>query len=1023
MGSSSYPGEIDSDVELPRVDNNITEIGADAINSLKSAVLAIEKAIGTNPQGSTASLVIRINSVIDPDGNIKTSALEKKGLVTLPISNSQIGDNAGIAESKLDLNVGTTSLQNQINSAAIEVGAIRTTFTGFIAQTIDHFNGLGNRHDGYQIDLTSPIRGTTTLEAALSTINNAFTAHENSVAGVHAAIGISVNDEFQNISATDVQGALVELDNIGSGAVNTHQDALHETGIALNERGESGEQGNLIDTTLAATIFQTNTSDATQILQVMRPNVARVTSKNMDLAALEIGVAQRLRVAAGGVGRDPLSMDLGLFLPTDNLDDIVEIINIRAQRNNHYPISAYNIGGKLTIAHNIPGKEFTIQIRDDVNLSAATALGFGDVINTTFDWSGDSHAAYVGGKRITDLKSLIKISYTHTNATLNILPLGLGNLSQFGLSLGNEGRVLVNITNHSTTPTDNGTHYITSYPTSSAIALKEDIQNGTFDLEIASDSVNFENTANGEIFDIFIGESDGYGTISKSRRVAYSPLSGITPRTVSRDFPAATNLDWRVADGAFIRFIDSGTNGDTVTIPTSFEGQLKVFHTDNVNSALFEVSGVPASGRKTFNTFAFGGSDDLLHVASVHYSGNFGLDTLKFVTDKRRLGTSTETLSEDKLDPTTTSKMFSELRNNGVIRGFDVISSTQEAIKIRGGTALVDGRLVDVPTKIVDIDDLTASQKLMLLDRDGNYIVRTEFDSGFTFEELTTGDSYGDNRDVAILFEFAADGQELDSYFIDRRLFVGNVDKRLVDTEAALNNKIQQLQNTVEGSSWGFTIAAASGVSDGYLAGIELGANNGFTYIPSGDGEDTSPTSALGFIGGTSSFISTRRFEFSDPDTFATSIFKAVGMTHINVFIDTTYTGVSGGPFGVSGRVSVNVGVGVEVGADTISTNELYSRVKLMNNEVLPSDSVQERHVVSLPIFQLGLADNTMFDVVPRVKITNSTLVDGGGSIDEEPTIRFDNIRIVTSSYSIAGSILEEDGASRPLTASIGDVL
>jgi len=65
-----------------------------------------------------------------------------------------------------------------------------------------------------------------------------------------------------------------------------------------------------------------------------------------------------------------------------------------------------------------------------------------------------------------------------------------------------------------------------------------------------------------------------------------------------------------------------------------------------------------------------------------------------------------------------------------------------------------------------------------------------------------------------------------------------------------------------------------------------------------------------------------------------------------------------------------------------------------------------------------------MFDVATRVRIQNATLVDGGpGGPDPNPVIRFDNVRIVTSSYSIAGNILGEDGSSSPLATTVGDVL
>ena len=107
MGTSNYPQFLDTSLELPHVDKNVTEVSGDAINALRDAVIAIQSTLGVNPQGSAANLVTRINGALDASGNIKASALSSAGLISLPISNTQIGDNAGIEESKLDLNFST----------------------------------------------------------------------------------------------------------------------------------------------------------------------------------------------------------------------------------------------------------------------------------------------------------------------------------------------------------------------------------------------------------------------------------------------------------------------------------------------------------------------------------------------------------------------------------------------------------------------------------------------------------------------------------------------------------------------------------------------------------------------------------------------------------------------------------------------------------------------------------------------------------------------------------------------------
>lgn len=1037
MSKSSYPGEFDSDVEIPRVDNNITEIGGDAINSLRDAVFIIERTIGLNPQGNRPSLVDRVNRSLDDNGDIKSSALSTAGLVTLPIANIHIGNNAGIKESKLDLDHSTASLNGRITSVATDIDALQTTFNTSSGQNVNHFLGLDNRHDGYAIDLADSIRATSTVEEALHTINNAFTVHEQSTVNVHEAAGISINDEFENFSASNVQEALIRLDVTSSRTSEGHQDRLHSNGISLNDRGEQGDQGNLAITTLSPGIFQTNTSKATKIAQVMRPNVARVTSKNIDFRALIFGSSHVLRVQAGGIDRGPLDISFSAIIPSPTesplsaneitLNQIIETINAKAHNDaDHYPISAYNTNGQLTIAHNIPGEEFTIQILDNVQFSAATALGFGDVIPTTFTWSSNAHAGFAGGVQITDFVSLVKVKHSHISSPLDTLNLGLGDLADKGLTVGNEGRIIVNITNHSTTPGDNGSYYIIGFPDSQSITLNSDIQNGEFDLEIAANSTSFESTANGEIFDIFVEDAgDGYGKITKTKRVSYKPLAGVSLRSVSNGFPTS-GIEWEINNNSEIQFHGNTFSGIPVSIPSSsFRGQLRVFAPDNKHSAIFEVHGLPATGRASFQVFAPNNNADRLLVGSVHHSGNFGSDELKFAVDKRLQGASVDNSTEDILAQIPLEKSLSHLRNNGVIDGFEVVDSSTDSFTVRGGRALVDGRIIEVETQTLKVNSFGVATRLLLLDKGGKYVLKNEFDAGFTFNDLIEEDSYGDNRGFVTIAEFETNGTQIDGYFVDRRLIVSKLDKRVLDIEDSLNARIDTVEASATGSMWGFTEASASNSDpDGYVAILEPAGNDGFVYIPSGLSGDMTTLSARGFSGGLNPSINTRRFEFSDQETIKTSVFKAAGMTHINVYIEATYADKSNSaPFGVSGTVDIELGMAVEVGLSNVMVYEDYAVVKTVLTGVLPSNSVVERYVVSIPMSSLEVPDNAFFDFVPRVRISNSTAVDGGSGSGVNPVITFDNVRVVTSSYSVAGNVLGQDGTSMPLASLIGEVL
>ncbi|KKL80377.1 hypothetical protein LCGC14_2005380, partial [marine sediment metagenome] len=235
-----------------------------------------------------------------------------------------------------------------------------------------------------------------------------------------------------------------------------------------------------------------------------------------------------------------------------------------------------------------------------------------------------------------------------------------------------------------------------------------------------------------------------------------------------------------------------------------------------------------------------------------------------------------------------------------------------------------------------------------------------------------------------------------------------------LDREAVLDEKITQIRNTVQGSTWGFIVASHSIVGDGYLGDIQVAFNYGLDYVSSGS------EAARGFLDG--SVIQIRRFEFEN-DAYQASVFKAPGLTHINVFIEAVYTGINGGPFGVSGTSYIELGVAVETGINTIHTNEAYAIAKTIVYGVLPSNSVTERYVASIPTSLLNLSDNVMFNIVPRIRITNSRFIDGGPGADPEPTVQFDHIRVVTSSYSIAGNITNEDGSSSALATTVGEVL
>jgi len=117
---SNFPNKIDDDVTLPPVNNNITEIGGDAINALREAVFNIEEEIGLGASGNLQSIAARINVSINPDGYIRPSALDLSTI--FPLRDGYIAEKApgydGIKESKLDLDYGTSTLYGYYKSVS-----------------------------------------------------------------------------------------------------------------------------------------------------------------------------------------------------------------------------------------------------------------------------------------------------------------------------------------------------------------------------------------------------------------------------------------------------------------------------------------------------------------------------------------------------------------------------------------------------------------------------------------------------------------------------------------------------------------------------------------------------------------------------------------------------------------------------------------------------------------------------------------------------------------------------------------
>ena len=259
---SNFPNAIDTDLELPRVDLEITEISGDSINGLRDAIFAIQRTLGLSTQGDKASLSNRLDVSIDSQGRIKKSSLDSIGLVSLPITNSQIDTNAAVEEVKLDLDFSTQGLKNGLNSVEIDLQGLQTAVSTLSAQFSLHIVGQGSNHDGYQIKISALDSNARIAGLAATTIGDAvnelstilFTGagltppHIDTslpVSAKHVADFISVDaSNFTTIDSAseNVQEALESIDAEVLGQQAVHVDGFHANGI-LKEIN-SGDQFN-----------------------------------------------------------------------------------------------------------------------------------------------------------------------------------------------------------------------------------------------------------------------------------------------------------------------------------------------------------------------------------------------------------------------------------------------------------------------------------------------------------------------------------------------------------------------------------------------------------------------------------------------------------------------------------------------------------------------------------------------------------------------------------------------------------
>lgn len=220
---SNFPSQLDDDVTLPPVNDNIVEVGSEAINAIRDALFAIEMEIGLGASGSAGSIAARLGVSLDPAGNIKPSAIAAMGLVTLPIFNYHIADTAQISESKLRLDYKTQDLFNYIRDFGRDVNEAIGWIDATGVKLVPHTIGALYRHDLAQIDVSTDT--TFYLKNKFDTLRNNANAY---------TLIKDINDDLVQHQKAD--GSLVTSQNVTTfnGSVYPSNYAHLADGIFLN---------------------------------------------------------------------------------------------------------------------------------------------------------------------------------------------------------------------------------------------------------------------------------------------------------------------------------------------------------------------------------------------------------------------------------------------------------------------------------------------------------------------------------------------------------------------------------------------------------------------------------------------------------------------------------------------------------------------------------------------------------------------------------------------------------------------
>lgn len=343
---SNFPTSIDDDVSLPPVNDNIVEIGAEAINALREAVFNIEQELGTAPSGTAGSVSLRLAASLNPDGTIKPSAIEAMSLVTLPIYNSHIASTAAIDESKLNLDHTTQSLFNQVTDLATDVNKSLQWINLYGYKLNPHIIGSSYNHQlrdlsvdalssNYFKNKLDAFRNNSNVYNLVKDINDELVYHQKADGYstssynvethsgytypsnyAHIASGIYINtSNFSTIpeTATDLQQLVDFIDAASIFLYGTRIQNFYSNGVSRSSRSavasKDGYGQNVVPETTAVTYllndgsnsYPTDDIDVGDDIIELKPANAVLTTNAFDAQFAQVKPGDVIRVNYGTV--------------------------------------------------------------------------------------------------------------------------------------------------------------------------------------------------------------------------------------------------------------------------------------------------------------------------------------------------------------------------------------------------------------------------------------------------------------------------------------------------------------------------------------------------------------------------------------------------------------------------------------------------------------------------------------------------------------------------------------------------